>query len=46
MDDDDDRFLPETDQAGTGDDGAMHVSPALRALMAKCGFVPWDYYAK
>jgi chromosome transmission fidelity protein 1 len=30
---DDDEFLPETDQ-GT-DDGEMHISPALRALMAK-----------
>ncbi|KAF8967073.1 helicase C-terminal domain-containing protein [Flammula alnicola] len=32
-DDDDDQFLPETDQAP--DEGEMHISPALRALMAK-----------
>ncbi|KDR82649.1 hypothetical protein GALMADRAFT_57427 [Galerina marginata CBS 339.88] len=32
-DDDDDQFLPETDQ--DSDESQIHISPALRALMAK-----------
>jgi len=34
-DDNDDQFLPESDQHSMSDDGEMHMSPALRALMAK-----------
>ena len=32
-DENDDQFLPEVDQEP--DEGEMHISPALRALMAK-----------
>lgn len=32
--DDDNQFLPETDQEA--EEGEIHISPALRALMAKC----------
>jgi hypothetical protein len=38
-DEDDERqFLPETDQDNAEDEGEMHISPALRALMAKSVF--------
>ena len=37
--DDDDQYLPNTDQGSTaGNDSDMHISPALRALMAKLSF--------
>lgn len=36
VDEDDERqFLPETDQETAEDEVDMHISPALRALMAK-----------
>jgi hypothetical protein len=38
--DDDDQYLPDTDQNSTaGNDSDMHISPALRALMAKLSFL-------
>ena len=40
--DGDDQYLPDTDQDSTAGDGSdMHISPALRALMAKLIFFSW-----
>ncbi|KAF9534507.1 helicase C-terminal domain-containing protein [Crepidotus variabilis] len=43
----DDRFLPETEEGETAD-GEMHISPALRALMAKVemGHIPGSRYGQ
>ena len=38
--DDDNQYLPDTDQNSTAGDGPdMHISPALRALMEKLSFL-------
>lgn len=39
-DDNDDRYLPDTDQNSTaGNSSDMYISPALRALMEKLSFL-------
>jgi len=38
--DDDDQYLPDTDQNSAARDGLdMHISPTLRALMEKLSFL-------